>query len=70
VSRSHSTWAEIDWYRRCRPVAEDADIQVLAGTANPPYTQALDFVAADFPFMDEAGDTVSHIVGLTLVKLN
>lgn len=70
VSLKEAVWGEIDWFRRCKPVAEIADIQVLAGSISPAHMSAIDFVAADFPFMDDAGGAVSHIVGVTVARLN
>lgn len=70
VSAANPAWGEIDWYRRCKPVADVADIQALAGKTNPPYTSPIEFVAADLPFMDDAGAAVSHIVGVTVARLN
>ena len=70
VSARDPVWGEIDWYRRCKPVAEIADIQVLSGATNPSFTSPIDFIAADFPFMDEAGGAVSHIVGVTVARVN
>lgn len=68
VDERHAAMAEIDWYRRCRPVADIADVQVLSGSTNPPYTSPVEFVAADFPFMDEGGAAVSHIAGITITR--
>ena len=70
VSLDQPICGEIDWYRRCKPVADIADVQVLSGATNPPYTSPIDFIAADFPFMDDAGGAVSHIIGVTVAKLN
>ncbi len=70
VSSRYAVWGDVDWYRRCKPVADVADIQLLSGAVNPPYTSAIDFIAADFPFMDDAGGGVSHIIGVTVAKLN
>jgi hypothetical protein len=70
VTARDAVWAEIDWYRRCKPVADIADIQLLAGSTNPPYTAPLDFIAADFPFMDDAGGAVTHVATVTVAKLN
>jgi hypothetical protein len=70
ASAAAPVWGEIDWYRRCKPVAEIADIQVLSGATNPPDTSPIEFVAADFPFMDDAGAGVSRIVGVTVARLN
>lgn len=63
-------WGAIDWYRRCKPVAEIADLQVLSGSTHPAQMSAIDFTAADFPFMDDAGGEVSYIVGVTVARLN
>jgi hypothetical protein len=68
VNLRHPVLAEIDWYRRCRPVADIADVQVHSGMTNPPYTSPLEFIAADFPFMDEGGGAVSHIAGITIAR--
>jgi len=70
VSAIDAVWGEIDWFRRCKPVADVADIQVLSGATNPPYTSPIDFIAADFPFMDDAGGAVSHIIGVTVARMN
>ncbi len=70
VTARDAVWGEIDWYRRCKPVADIADIQLLAGSTNPPYTAAVDFIAADFPFMDDAGGAVSHIAAVTVATIN
>lgn len=70
VSLGTPVWGEIDWYRRCKPVAEVADIQVLSGSMTPAHMSAIDFVAADFPFMDDTDGAVSYIVGVTVARLN
>ena len=70
VTARDAIWGEIDWYRRCKPVADIADIQLLAGSTNPPYTAPVDFIAADFPFMDDAGGAVTHIAAVTVARLN
>ena len=70
VTAREAVWGEIDWYRRCKPVADVADIQLLSGSTNPPYTSPIDFIAADFPFMDDAGGAVSYVVGVTVARLN
>ncbi len=70
VSIEDPVWGQIDWYRRCKPVSDVADIQVLSGTADPQQTSAIDFIAADFPFMDDSGGAVSHVVGVTVPRLN
>lgn len=70
VTARDAMWGEIDWYRRCKPVADIADVQLLAGSTNPPYTAPVDFIAADFPFMDDAGGAVTHIAAVTIAKLN
>lgn len=70
VSAGDAVRGEIDWYRRCKPVADVGDLQVLAGSTRPQYTSPIDFIAADFPLMDDAGGAVSHIVGVTVTRLN
>ena len=70
VSAGEAVWSGIDWYRRCKPVADVADIQVVTGSMNPAHMSPMDFVAADFPFMDDAGGAVSHIIGVTVARLN
>lgn len=69
VNYAAATVGEIDWYRRCRPVAQSAEVRVLSGRTNPPYTSGFDFVAADFPFLGKQGE-VSHILGITVPPLN
>jgi hypothetical protein len=61
---------EIDWTHRCAPVAETANVQVVAGAIHPARMSAIDFVAADFPFMRDGGSTVHTIVGVTVARLN
>jgi len=61
---------EIDWYRRCKPVSDTADLQVLTGKTNPPYTAPVEFTAADFPFMTDSDGAVSHIIGVTVPRVN
>ncbi len=68
VNARHPVLAEIDWHQRCKPVADIADLQVLSGTTNPPYTSPIEFIAADFPFMDERSGAVSHIAGVTVAR--
>jgi hypothetical protein len=70
VTAGQAVLGEIDWFRRCRPVAEVADIQVLAGAIAPSHTSPIDFIAADFPLMDDAGGAVTEIVGVTVARLN
>ncbi|MBY0508552.1 MAG: hypothetical protein K2P94_00230 [Rhodospirillaceae bacterium] len=70
VTAGQAVLGEIDWFRRCRPVAEVADIQVLAGAISPSHTSPIDFIAADFPLMDDAGGAVTEIVGVTVARLN
>ncbi len=70
ISAAFPIMGEIDWYRRCKPVSETGDLQVLTGKTNPPYTTTVEFLAADFPFITEADDTVSHIVGVTVPQVN
>jgi hypothetical protein len=69
VNYAAAVIGEIDWYRRCRPVAQSAQVRIVSGRTNPPYTTGFDFIAADFPFMGEHGD-VSHILGVTVPPLN
>jgi len=70
ISLAAPTMGEIDWYRRCKPVSETADLRVLTGKTNPPYTSAVEFVAADFPFVADADGGVSHVVGITVPRVN
>ncbi len=70
ISAATPVLGEIDWYRRCVPVSESADIQVLSGRTDPPYTSAVEFMAADFPFVTDAEGTVSHVVGVTVPRVN
>jgi hypothetical protein len=70
VGAGRSLYGDIDWMRRCKPVAEIADIQVLAGAIHPAHMSAIDFIAADFPFMSDAGGAVNYIVGVTVARLN
>jgi hypothetical protein len=67
---SSPTVAEIDWFERCLSATEQRDVLTMTGSANPLYTSRIDFVGADFPFLDEAGDDVSYIVCLTVAKVN
>jgi hypothetical protein len=69
VNYSAAAVGEIDWYRRCRPVAQSAEVRFLSGRTNPPYTSGFDFIAADFPFLGKQGE-VSHILGITVPPLN
>jgi hypothetical protein len=62
--------ADIDWFERVRTTAKTADIHLSTGSTKPAYTASLDFVAADFPFMDDTGQTVSRVVCLTVPKMN
>ena len=68
VNSASSMIGEIDWYRRCSPVVQSAQVRIVSGRTNPPYTSGFDFVAADFPFMGKQ-DEVSHILGVTLPHL-
>jgi hypothetical protein len=70
VSPGNAVYGEIDWLRRCKPVSDVADIQVVAGAIHPAHMSAIDFVAADFPFMSDAGGAVNYIVGVTVARLN
>jgi len=70
VTAGQAVLGEIDWFRRCRPVAEVADIQVLAGAISPSHMSPIDFIAADFPLMDDAGGGVTTIVGVTVARIN
>lgn len=70
ISLSAPMMGEIDWYRRCKPVSETADLQVLTGKTNPPYTSAIEFLAADFPFTTDADGAVSHVIGVTVPRVN
>lgn len=70
VSAGNPIWGEIDWYHRCKPVADVADIQAVSGATNPPYTARVEFITVDFPFMDDAGAAVSHTAGVTVARLN
>ncbi|MBM3512586.1 MAG: hypothetical protein FJX59_02605 [Alphaproteobacteria bacterium] len=67
---STPTVAEIDWYERCQATLEQRDVTVLTGTANPKYTSKLDYVGADYPFIEDAGDDVAYVVTLTVGKAN
>lgn len=67
---SSPTVAEIDWYERCFGAMETRDVSTLVGTANPQYTPKIDYVGADFPFLDDHGHDVSHVVTLTVGKTN
>jgi hypothetical protein len=69
INYATATVGEIDWYRRCRPVAQSAEVRVLSGRTNPPYTTGFEFIAADFPFLGKQGE-VSHILGITVPPLN
>ena len=69
VNYASGTLGEIDWYRRCSPVAQNGQVRIVSGRTNPPYTTGFDFVAADFPFVGKQGD-VSHILGITVPPLN
>ena len=70
ISMIAPVMGEIDWYRRCKPVSETADLQVLSGKTNPPYTAPVEFMAADFPFTTDADGAASHIVGVTVPRVN
>ena len=70
VSAAEAVWGGIDWYRRCKPVADVADIQVLGGAINPAHMSPIEFIAADFPFMDDAGGAVRYVAGVTVARLN
>ena len=70
VSPVKPVLGDIDWYSRARPTVDLADIQVATGTINPPYTSPIDYVSADFPFTTESGSAVSHVVCVTVAKLN
>jgi hypothetical protein len=70
VNATASLWGEIDWYRRWKPVAQTAEIQVLSGSTNPPYTAGVEFIGADFPFLRQGGGAVSHVVSVTVARMN
>jgi hypothetical protein len=61
---------DIDWFERVCGAVKKADIQLSTGSTSPAYTSSLDFVAADFPFMDGGGNVVNRVVCLTIPKLN
>jgi hypothetical protein len=65
-----SILGDIDWVGRAKATLELNDILVATGTVNPPYTSAIDYVSADFPFLGEAGGTVERVVCMTVPKLN
>lgn len=67
---STPTVAEIDWYERCLAATEQRDVSVITGTANPQYTSKIDFVGADFPFLEDSGEDIAYIVALTVGKTN
>jgi hypothetical protein len=69
ISSAAAVLGEIDWYRRCSPVVKSAQVRIVTGRTNPPYTTGFDFIAADFPFMGKQGD-VSHILGVTVPPVN
>ena len=70
VNATAAIWGEINWYRRWKPVVQTAEVQVLSGSTNPPYTAGVDFIGADFPFLHEDGGDVTHIVSLTVARMN
>jgi hypothetical protein len=65
-----SILGDIDWYQRAKAAVELTDIQVATGVVNPPYTSAIDYVSADFPFLGEVGDAVEYVACVTVPKLN
>lgn len=67
---STPTVAEIDWFERCLGAIERRDVNTVAGTANPQYTSKLEYVGADFPFLDDRGAEVSYVVALTVGRTN
>ena len=69
INSGSATAGEIDWYRRCSPVAQSGQVRLVSGSTNPPYTSGFDFIAADFPFTGKQGD-VSHILGVTVPPVN
>lgn len=69
ATRTNPVVGDMDWFNRARPAIDSADIQVSSGTIHPPYTSAIEYVSADFPFKDETG-AIAHIVCVTVAKLN
>jgi hypothetical protein len=69
-SRSSPTVAEIDWFERCLSALENRDLHVVTGTANPQYTSKIEYVGADFPFLEDGGDDVTRVVTLTVGRTN
>jgi hypothetical protein len=69
INSSAAVLGEIDWYKRCSPVAQSGQVRIVSGATNPPYTSGFDFIAADFPFTGKQGD-VSHILGVTVPPVN
>jgi|GEM_PF-2397249 len=65
-----SVLGDIAWVGRAKLAVDLADIQVATGTVNPPYTSAIDYVAADFPFLGEAGAAVETIACVTVPRVN
>jgi hypothetical protein len=70
VTQASPTFADIDWFERCRAAVARHDLVVSNGSATPPHTSRIDFVGADYPFMDEAGIEVSRVVALTVATVN
>ncbi|MDX2221638.1 MAG: hypothetical protein SFV21_02750 [Rhodospirillaceae bacterium] len=70
VTQASPTFADIDWFERCRAAIAHHDVVVSNGSATPKHTSRIDFVAADYPFMDDAGVDVSRVVALTVATVN
>ncbi|MCB2107811.1 MAG: PAS domain-containing protein [Rhodobacteraceae bacterium] len=70
ISRLNAETAEIDWLERWRAAAEKNDLNLSTGAANPQYTSRIEFVAADFPFVEDGRADISHVVALTVAKVN
>jgi hypothetical protein len=67
---ANSILGDMDSVSRARTAVDLNDIQVTTTTVRPPNTSAIDVVAADFPFLGEAGSAVDYIACVTVPKLN
>jgi hypothetical protein len=67
---ANSVLGDIDWVARARAAVELNDIQVTTSTLTPPYTSAIDVVAADFPLLGEVGSAVDYVACVTVPRLN
>lgn len=70
VTTETSTLAEIDWAQRVNPVLHERACHLRAGTAEPQYTQPIEFLALDLPLLNPDDDDIGYIVGCTVSVVN